>query len=168
MYPAGFYLANDLDRRKRFKYCVCHYGDVIMSAIASQITSLTIVYSIQTQIKENIKAPRHWPLCGEFTGDRWIPRTNGQWCGKCFQLMMSSWCLLVDTTTHKPMLRLSGKAMMPVLDHLLSNSDLIIWVNSAIQDPPIQLSAVDNPPLSPMNKSPKSKVPASCIRLVFI
>ena len=33
---------------------------------------------IQTQIKENIKAPRHWPLCGEFTGDRWIPRTNGQ------------------------------------------------------------------------------------------
>ena len=30
------------------------------------------------QIKENIKAPRHWPLCGEFTGHRWIPRTNGQ------------------------------------------------------------------------------------------
>ena len=24
------------------------------------------------QIKENIKAPRHWPLCGEITGDRWI------------------------------------------------------------------------------------------------
>ena len=23
---------------------------------------------IQAQIKENIKAPRHWPLCGEFTG----------------------------------------------------------------------------------------------------
>ena len=22
------------------------------------------------QIKESIKAPRHWPLCGEFTGDR--------------------------------------------------------------------------------------------------
>ena len=46
-----------------------HYGDVIMGAIASQITSLTIVYST-VQIKENIKAPRHWPLCGEFTGDR--------------------------------------------------------------------------------------------------
>ena len=25
-----------------------------------------------------LKAPRHWPLCGEFTGDRWIHRTNGQ------------------------------------------------------------------------------------------
>ena len=24
---------------------------------------------IQTQIKENIKAPCHWPLCGEFTGE---------------------------------------------------------------------------------------------------
>ena len=29
---------------------------------------------IRAQIKENIKVPRHWPLCGEFTGDRWIPR----------------------------------------------------------------------------------------------
>ena len=50
-----------------------------MGAVASQIFSLTIVYStfIQVQIKENIKAPRHWPLCGEFTRDRLIPRTNG-------------------------------------------------------------------------------------------
>ena len=42
-------------------------------------------------IIENIKAPRHWPLCGEFTGDQWIPRTNGQSRGKCFHLMTSSW-----------------------------------------------------------------------------
>ena len=33
---------------------------------------------VQAQIKENIKAPRYWPLCGEFTGDRWIPRTKDQ------------------------------------------------------------------------------------------
>ena len=33
---------------------------------------------IQAPIKEDIKAPRHWPLWGEFTGDRWIPRTKGQ------------------------------------------------------------------------------------------
>ena len=48
-----------------------HYGDVIMSTIASQITSLTIVYSTvyYAQIKENIKAPRHWPLSEEFTGE---------------------------------------------------------------------------------------------------
>ena len=33
---------------------------------------------IQVQINENIKAPRYWPLWGEFTGHRWIPRTKGQ------------------------------------------------------------------------------------------
>ena len=47
---------------------------------------------VQTHIKESIKAPCHWPLWGEFTGDRWIPRTKGQWRGKCFHLMTSS-CL---------------------------------------------------------------------------
>ena len=37
--------------------------------MASQIISLTIVYSthIQAQIKENIKAPRHWPLRGDIS-----------------------------------------------------------------------------------------------------
>ena len=41
-----------------------------MGAMVFPITSLTIVYLtvIQAQIKENIKAPRHLPLCGEFTG----------------------------------------------------------------------------------------------------
>ena len=28
--------------------------------------------------KKNNNALRHWPLWGEFTGDRWIPRTKGQ------------------------------------------------------------------------------------------
>ena len=51
--------------------------------MASQITRLTIVYSsvylgADQKIKENIKIPRHWPLRGELTGDRWIPRTKGQ------------------------------------------------------------------------------------------
>ena len=31
--------------------------------------------------------------CGEFTGDRWIPRTNGQLRGKCFHLMTSLWAI---------------------------------------------------------------------------
>ena len=46
---------------------------------------------VQAQIKESIKPPRHWPLWGKFTGDRWIPRTKSQWRGKCFHLMTSSW-----------------------------------------------------------------------------
>ena len=28
---------------------------------------------VQALIKENTKAPRHWPLWGESIGDRWIP-----------------------------------------------------------------------------------------------
>ena len=32
---------------------------------------------IHTEIKENINAPRQWPLCGEFTGERLIPYTDG-------------------------------------------------------------------------------------------
>ena len=46
--------------------------------LKSPASSLFAQPFIQAQIKENIKAPRHLPLCGEFTGDRWIPRTNGQ------------------------------------------------------------------------------------------
>ena len=50
-----------------------HYNGVIMSAMASQITSLRIIFFnrlIKAKTKENIKALRHWPL--------WIPRTKGQ------------------------------------------------------------------------------------------
>ena len=50
-----------------------------MSTIASQITSVSIVYStvcVQAEIKENIKAPRHWPLCGEFIGEFPVQRAS--------------------------------------------------------------------------------------------
>ena len=52
-----------------------HYCDVILGAMASQITSLTIVYSRvhSSADKKIIKAPRHWSLWDEFTGHRWIP-----------------------------------------------------------------------------------------------
>ena len=36
-----------------------------MGTMASQITRLFPQPFIQTQIKENIKAPRHWPLYGK-------------------------------------------------------------------------------------------------------
>ena len=51
-----------------------------MGAMASQITSLTIVYlTVYSGADQgNIEAPRQWPLCLEFTGDRGIPHTNGQ------------------------------------------------------------------------------------------
>ena len=56
-----------------------------MTAMASQITSLTIVYSTvcSGEDQRNIKDLCHWPLWGEFTVDRWIPRTKGQSRGNC-------------------------------------------------------------------------------------
>ena len=44
-----------------------------MGAIASQITSLAIVYLTVYSGWENIKAPRHWPLWGEITGPGEFP-----------------------------------------------------------------------------------------------
>ena len=41
--------------------------------LKSPASRLFIQPFIQTQIKENIKAPRHWPLCGEFTGTGEFP-----------------------------------------------------------------------------------------------
>ena len=47
-----------------FLYIENHYGDVIMSAMAFQITSISIVCwpFVQAQMKENIKAPHYWPF----------------------------------------------------------------------------------------------------------
>ena len=48
-----------------------------MGAMASRITSLTIVYStvhLSGADQWNIKAPCHWSLYREFTRDRWINR----------------------------------------------------------------------------------------------
>ena len=52
-----------------------HYIDVIMTTIASQINSLTVVYSTvySDADQRNIKAPCHWPLCGEFSGTGEFP-----------------------------------------------------------------------------------------------
>ena len=58
-----------------------------MSAMASQ-TSASLLFTktfIQAQIKEKIKATRHWPLCGEFTGSQWISHTKGPITRKMFQ-----------------------------------------------------------------------------------
>ena len=47
-----------------------------MGAMACQIISLTIVYSTvyQAQIKEHIKAPRHWPVNSPHKWPAWVTR----------------------------------------------------------------------------------------------
>ena len=45
-----------------------HYSDAIMNAMASQINGVLFAQPfVQVQIKENVKAPRHWPLWREST-----------------------------------------------------------------------------------------------------
>ena len=69
-----------------------HYDDVRMGAIASQITSLAIVYSAfysgvdQRKHQSSASLAFVWGI----HRDRWIPRTKGQLRGKCFHLMTSS------------------------------------------------------------------------------
>ena len=55
------------------------YHNVIMSVMEYQITSLMIVYSnVYSMCRSKKTSKRHWPLCGEFTGGRWISCTKGQ------------------------------------------------------------------------------------------
>ena len=54
-----------------------HYDGVIMGTMASLITSLTIVYSTVysgTDQRKHRSSTSLAFVCGEFTGDRWIPR----------------------------------------------------------------------------------------------
>ena len=64
-----------------------HYNDIIMGAIASQITSLTIVYSIVCSDSDQ----RVHQSSASLAFVRGILHTNGQLGEKCFHLMMSSW-----------------------------------------------------------------------------
>ena len=72
--------------------CTFHYDDVIMTAMASQITSLMIVYSTVYSGAYQRKHQSSASLAFVWGShrDRWIPRTKGQLRGKCFHLMTSS------------------------------------------------------------------------------
>ena len=86
-----------LDRHYNYEsqasYSVLHYDDVIMTTIASQITSLTSVYSTVYSDAHQRKHQSSASLAFVWGThrDRWIPRTKGQLRGKCFHLMTSSW-----------------------------------------------------------------------------
>ena len=79
-----------------------HYADVIMGPIASQITSLTIVYSIVYSDADQRKHQSSASLAFVWGihRDRWIPRTWGRLRGKCFHLMTSSWMMFIQPTLH--------------------------------------------------------------------
>ena len=73
--------------------CLDHYIDVIMTTMASQITSLTVVYSTVYSEADQRKHQNSASLAFVWGihRDRWIPRTKDQLRGKCLHLMTSSW-----------------------------------------------------------------------------
>ena len=75
-----------------FSRCCLHYCDAIMGTVASQITSLTIVYTTVYSDADQSKQQSSASLAFVWGihRDRWIPRTKGQLRGKCFHLMTSS------------------------------------------------------------------------------
>ena len=87
-----------------------------MTTMASEITSLTVVYSTvysdtdQRKHQSSVSLAFVW----EIHRDRWIPRTKGQLRGKCFHLMTSSW----ELTSHKTVLRIH---FIPHLSHTKIN-----------------------------------------------
>ena len=69
-----------------------HYNDVILTTMASEITSLTVVYSTVYSDADQRKHQSSASLAFVWGihRDRWIPRTKGQLRGKCFHLMTPS------------------------------------------------------------------------------
>ena len=78
-----------------------------MTTMASQITSLTIVYSTvysdadQRKHQSSVSLAFVWGNHSE----RWIPHTKGQLRGKCFHLMTSSWRMIDETSQDVEALR---------------------------------------------------------------
>ena len=69
------------------------------------------------EIKENIKAPRHWPLCGEFTGDRnasnaekvsiWLRHHD-----KIYFWLKNYICIRISSTSILPEVPMDNKSML--------------------------------------------------------
>ena len=72
-----------------------HYKNVIMTTIASQITSLAVVYSTVYSDADQRKHQSSASLASVWGihRDRGISRTKGQLRGKCFHLMTSPWII---------------------------------------------------------------------------
>ena len=82
--------------RKRRVFCVFKFWPISHCNLASNLVPLQWHHNghdgisnhqphecllkclVKAHIQENIKAPHHWPLCRELTGDWWIPRTPAQ------------------------------------------------------------------------------------------
>ena len=118
-------------------YHASHYSDVTMGAMASLITSITNVYLTVNSGADQIKhqSSASLVLCGEFTGHRWIPRTNGQWRGKCFHWKTSSFHQQLWYGMSTQLMRLSWQAFFSF--HEKCFAKISLWHGTAPYTPNI-------------------------------
>ena len=66
-------------REIRLRACALQWRHNECGGVSNQQPHHCLINRLfRRRFKENIKAPRHGPLFGEFTSGRWIPHTNGQ------------------------------------------------------------------------------------------
>ena len=100
---------------------------------------------IRTQIKENIKAPRDWPLCGEFTGTGEFPAQRASnaenvsiWWRHHVSQISTPWSNNGKATQHQLMLRRSWNFMIhkshnapvpyPTIHHSEQMCTFLFWI----------------------------------------
>ena len=85
-------LAQLIWRSGTHRWPMFHYNDGIISAMTSQITSVSIVCPTVCSVADPRKHQSSASLVflSESTVDRWIPLKKSQWCRKCFHLMTPS------------------------------------------------------------------------------
>ena len=112
-----------------------HYIDVIMTKMASQITSLKVVYSAFYSNTDQRKHQSSASLAFVWGShrDRWIPHTNGQLRGKCFRLMTSSWNQKGEVT----MYIVSSVKMFAYIGVTIIDSSESILVNKKVYPKPL-------------------------------
>ena len=103
-----------------------------MTTTASQITSLTVVYSTVYSDADQRKHQRSASLTFVWGihRDRWIPRTKGKLRGKCFHLMTSS-CDMSSLVQIMFACRLGHK---PLSEPMMTTKDNVIWIAVYIEN----------------------------------
>ena len=98
-----------------------------MSAMVSQITGVTIVYSTMCSGTDQRKHQSSAWLAFVRGIHRWIPRTKGQWRGKIFSFDV---VIMKNKTNLRDLIAATGLVILPKLDSncpFFSPCDLEIW-----------------------------------------
>ena len=90
-----------------------HYSDATWASSCLRSPSARVfIEQFRTNIIETSKVCITGSLWREFLGDRWIPLTKGQYCGKCHNIFMILWNRYMPAKT--PLIQVLIKCQMSV------------------------------------------------------